>query len=241
MKQTALPIWSAISLAPFFRIDVAVGHLQRFGVADIDLFLPRSPLALRILDRDAGHAHVVAQPAHISLFLGGDADQIVADMRRGGVEPAPMLLRGRCRRSRRTGRIRVPRRSRPGSPAARRRRSCLRRMARGECGRSSWPWCTSTSQITSAVFSSHGTQPQRRQVGLHDEVAIALRPAGRLVAGHRLHIDVVGQQVVAGMGFFVAGSTKKLARKRLPISRPCMSTAQTSTVSISSAATAFFS
>ncbi len=44
-----------------------------------------------------------------------------------------------------------------------------------------------------------GTCAQRREVGLHDEVAIALRPARRLVAGHRLHVDVVGQQVVAAM------------------------------------------
>ena len=36
-------------------------------------------------------------------------------------------------------------------------------------------------------------------VGLHDEIAIALGPVGGLVAGHRLHIDVVGEQVVAAM------------------------------------------
>ena len=49
-----------------------------------------------------------------------------------------------------------------------------------------------------------GDVAQRRQVRLHDEVAIALRPACRLVAGHRLHIDVVGQQVVAAMRLLVA-------------------------------------
>ena len=41
--------------------------------------------------------------------------------------------------------------------------------------------------------------PQRRQVGLHDEIAIALVPARRRVAGHRLHVDVVGEQIVAAV------------------------------------------
>ena len=41
---------------------------------------------------------------------------------------------------------------------------------------------------------------QRRDIRLHDEIAIALGPACRLVAGHRLHIDVVGEQIVAAMG-----------------------------------------
>ena len=36
-------------------------------------------------------------------------------------------------------------------------------------------------------------------VGLQDEIAIALGPVGGLVAGDRLHIDVVGEQVVAAM------------------------------------------
>ena len=44
-----------------------------------------------------------------------------------------------------------------------------------------------------------GRLHQRGEVGLHDEIAIAAAPVGRLVAGHRLHVDVVGQQVVAAM------------------------------------------
>ena len=78
-----------------------------------------------------------------------------------------------------------------------------------------------------------GNAPQRRQVRLHDEVAIALRPARRLVAGHRLHIDVGGQQIVAAMRLVMGGIDEDWARKRLPTSRPCMSTMQASTVSIS--------
>ena len=47
--------------------------------------------------------------------------------------------------------------------------------------------------------------PDGAQVGLHDEVAVALRPARRLVPRHRLHIDVVGKQIVAAMRLVVGG------------------------------------
>ena len=45
--------------------------------------------------------------------------------------------------------------------------------------------------------------PERRQVGLHDEVAVALFPVGDGVARHRLHVDVVGEQVVAAVRLLV--------------------------------------
>ena len=41
--------------------------------------------------------------------------------------------------------------------------------------------------------------PHGGDVGLEHEVAIALLPAGHLVAGHRLHVDVAGEQIVAAM------------------------------------------
>ncbi len=33
--------------------DVTVGHLERIGVADVELVLAEAPLALRVLDGDA--------------------------------------------------------------------------------------------------------------------------------------------------------------------------------------------
>ena len=72
MKVIALPCAWAISLQPFFRIDVAVGHLERLGVADIDLFLASPDFALGILDRDAGALQPVAYRPHDALFLGGE-------------------------------------------------------------------------------------------------------------------------------------------------------------------------
>ena len=57
--------------------------------------------------------------------------------------------------------------------------------------------------------------PQRREVRLHDEVAIALRPVRRLVAGHWLHIDVGGQQIIAAMRLVMGGIDEVLRQETL--------------------------
>ncbi len=48
-----------------------------------------------------------------------------------------------------------------------------------------------------------GDAAQRTHHRLQDEVAVALSPARGLVAGHRLHIDVEREQIIAGMRFLV--------------------------------------
>ena len=60
-----------------------------------------------------------------------------------------------------------------------------------------------------------GNSPERRQVGLHDEIAVALLPVGYRVARHRLHIDVVGEQIVAAVGFLVGAPEEELGVKTL--------------------------
>ena len=67
----------------------------------------------------------------------------------------------------------------------------------------------------SAVPVEPGRLHQRREVGLEDEVAIALVPVGRLVAGHRLHIDIVGEQIVAAMRLLDARRRGKLGLEAL--------------------------
>ena len=42
---------------------------------------------------------------------------------------------------------------------------------------------------------------QRAQIGLHHIIAIARRPARRLIALHGIHLDIRGQKVIAAMGF----------------------------------------
>ena len=56
-----------------------------------------------------------------------------------------------------------------------------------------------------------GHAAERRQVGLHDEIAVALLPVGGRVAGHRLHVDVVGEQIVAAMRLLM-GAVEEILR-----------------------------
>ena len=71
------------------------------------------------------------------------------------------------------------------------------------------------SQRISAVPGSHGMRLQRGQIGLHDEVAVALFPIGDGVARHRLHVDVVGEQIVAAVGFLVGAVEEILGLEAL--------------------------
>ena len=48
-----------------------------------------------------------------------------------------------------------------------------------------------------------GNAPERRQVRLHREIAVALLPIGDRVARHRLHVDVVGEEIVAAVGLLI--------------------------------------
>ena len=57
--------------------------------------------------------------------------------------------------------------------------------------------------------------PERREIGLHGEVAVALFPIGDGVARHRLHVDVVGEQIVAAVGFLVGAVEKILGLEAL--------------------------
>ena len=49
-----------------------------------------------------------------------------------------------------------------------------------------------------------GNTPKRREVGDQLEVAVPAFPAGHLVAGHRVHVHVDGEQVVAPFGALTA-------------------------------------
>jgi hypothetical protein len=57
-----------------------VGHFQRFGIFDIDLFLPRPPFAFGVFDRNARTMQAIADGAHDALLLGRLQDVIVLDV-----------------------------------------------------------------------------------------------------------------------------------------------------------------
>jgi hypothetical protein len=62
--------------------------------------------------------------------------------------------------------------------------------------------------------------PQRRHVGLDDEVAVALGPARRRVARNGLHVDVVGEQIVAAVRFLVSAIDEELGLEPLADQAP---------------------
>ncbi|MNT25860.1 hypothetical protein D3C72_1614040 [compost metagenome] len=65
-----------------------------------------------------------------------------------------------------------------------------------------------------------GHAAQGTHVGFQDEIAVALVPARRGIARHRLHVDVVGQQVVATVGFLMAAVDEELGLEALANQSP---------------------
>jgi hypothetical protein len=55
-----------------------------------------------------------------------------------------------------------------------------------------------------------GHAAQGLEIGLQHEVAVAARPGGGLVAGHRLDLHVDGQQIVAGVGLLHAALQEEM-------------------------------
>ena len=59
---------------------MAVGHGERVGIFDVDLFLARAPFALGGFHRNAGSLQVLAQGTHHAFFLGGLEDVVILDV-----------------------------------------------------------------------------------------------------------------------------------------------------------------
>jgi hypothetical protein len=53
---------------------------------------------------------------------------------------------------------------------------------------------------------------QRVEIRPHDEVPVAALPGGHLVALDRLHVDVDGEQVVAGLGVALGDVIEEVGR-----------------------------
>ncbi len=85
-------------LHPVLVEHVAVGHLQRVRVAEVDLLLPPPPFPLGELHRDPRRLHPVADGAHQRLLLGGLEDvvvlEVVGDRSEAVVALGPRLVEG---------------------------------------------------------------------------------------------------------------------------------------------------
>ena len=180
---------------------MAVGHLQRIGVAHVDLLLARPPLALGVLDRDAGTLQAAADGAHHAFLLAGLEDVIVLDVGAGRLEPLIALGRRRL-----VGLVEQVELELGGAEGA--------HLLGREALHLALEHGARRMRHVVLVVVEHVAQHQRRafepghlaqrgEVRLEDEIAVALVPARRRVARHRLHVDVVGQQVVAAVRLLV--------------------------------------
>ena len=195
-----------------------IGHLQRVGVADVDLLLPRPPFALRVLDRDAGALQALADGAHDAFLLGGLQDVIVLDVAAGGLEAVEALAGGALVAL--VEQIELELGGEVGAHVA--------LLEPGDLGLQDLP---RRMRHLVVVVIEHVAQHQRgaleprracqgREVGLHDEVAVALLPARRRVAGHRLHVDVVGEEIVAAVRLLVGPADEELGLETLADQAP---------------------
>ena len=193
---------------------VAVRHLEGLGVAHVDLLLARAPLALGVLDRDAGTREAIAQGAHVDLLLGGLQDMIVLDVVTRRLQIAVALLEG--------GLVRIIEQEElelGGHVGLHLHRlEALQLLLENGARRMRHVFMGVVVEHVAQHQRSAG-QPRRaaqgRHVGLQHEVAIALLPARRLVAGHRLHLDVDAEEVVAAMRFLVAAVGEELGVEAL--------------------------
>ena len=176
---------------------MAVGHLERFGVAEVELGLARAPFALGELDRDAGGVHAVADRPDQALFLGGLEDVVVLDVPAGGLELFVDL--GARHIVRLVEHVELELGRHVDLEAL---LSCAGDLAlqdRARAVRHVFPMVVDDV----AEHERRALQPrdlaQGREVRADREIAVALVPGRGRVARHRLHVHVEREQVVAGV------------------------------------------
>ncbi len=189
--------------------DMGVGRGQRPGIADVDLLLAGARLALGTLHRHARAVQPGADRPHHLLLLGGLEDVVVlvvgADRRHAAVAGGMQLgiAVGEEEEFELGGHHRlVAHLAQPGDLPLQHRARRMRHVGMG---------------VMVEHVAEHQRRaveprrpPQRREVGLHHVVAVARGPARRLVARHRLHLDVGGEQIVAAVGLLVGAFQEEL-------------------------------
>src|SRR6185369_5477394 len=156
-----------------------------------------------------GALEAVPNRAQDLLLLGGLEDVIVLDVIAGGLELLPVL--GLCRFISLVEKIKLE----LGSEIRRHVHIGEPRYLPAQYR----PWTMRQGLVVMMIedVAKHersprqpGGPPKRPEIGLHDEIAIALFPVGCGVTRHRLHIDIVGEQIIAAMGFFVSAAEEKI-------------------------------
>ena len=190
-------------LAGVLHDRMHVGGVERVGVLDVDLLLPGFGLALGVLDRDAGAPEAVADRAHHGFLLGGAHDRVVDVVAAERAEVAVALVEE----------LVVGRFEEEEFELGRHHRLEPHGAGAGDLALEDGAGGVGdflVGVVVEDVAHHHGGagEPghaaERREVGLVDVVAVARGPACGLVALHRVHLDVGGEEVVAAVGFLVA-------------------------------------
>ena len=171
---------------------------ERLAVAEVDLVLAEVALALGVLDRHPGRAHLVADPADQRLDARRAEQRVVDVVEVGRLEVAVGLLPGLLVGVLEDDELELgagvgdqPALGKPGELAA----QDLAR--RGDDLGAVVPLQVGEQQHRALVPRD---RPQRVEVGHHLEVAVAALPRRHLVAADGVHVDVDGEQVVAALG-----------------------------------------
>jgi len=185
------PCCQAISLAPCF------GHLERLGVAEVDLLLPLAPLALGELHGHPRRLHAVADGAHERLFLGRLEDVVVLEIARHGrqavVALRARLVEGLAEEIQLELGGRLHGEAAPACPLELPLEHPARRLLDG------------LSFLGVHVAEDEGRlgeprqEPPRPQIRHHLHVAIATLPRREREARERLHLHVHREEVDAGV------------------------------------------
>ena len=178
------------------RVEVA--GADGVGVAEVDLVLAEVALALGVLHRQVRRRHLAPDAAEQRLEPRRPEDRVVDVVEVAGHHVAvglvPRLLVGVAEDDELElgGGQRAP--AALGEPVELGLEDLARR---GDDRRAVVPVQVGHAHRR-AGRPAH--RPQRAEVGLHLEVAVAGLPRGHRVAVDRVHLDVDGEQVVAGLG-----------------------------------------
>ena len=175
--------------------DVVVRHRQRVGEAEVDLLLARPRLALRRLDAHAGGLHPVPDLAQERLVVGRGEDVVIEDVRHRRRQARVLLLVRLLERLAEEIELELAAHHRREAERGGALELGLQDLARRGLHRR-------------PVVPLHVAENERRrleprdaaeggQVGPDVEVAVALLPARERVAGHRVHLHLEREQVVA--------------------------------------------
>jgi hypothetical protein len=191
---------------------VLVGGPQHRAVAEVDLVLAEVALALGVLDAHPGVVHAVADAAQQRLDAGGAEHRVVDVVEVGRVQVA---VAGRRRLV--VGVLEDDELELGGSHGA---EAALGQPVelpaqdlprRRHDGRAVGPLDVGHAQGR-ALVPRH--QPQRVEVRLHLEVAVARVPRRHLVAVDGVHLDVDGEQVVARLRSVLHHVVEEVAREQ---------------------------